>query len=121
MFTLFHFHINHFQIAAYGMLIGMIQQTKAKEEEEEEVIVKRLDGLKDYLDTARPTAVNLFYATERMKERGRRERKKKNSIMISCLREEANLIFQEDVYAGIRMCTIGKTNKQKSKHGLTIR
>ena len=54
--------------AAYGVVLGL-QSAK----EDEDAFFARLNEIVEYLATSRPTAVNLFWALERMRRLGRDE------------------------------------------------
>ena len=55
--------------AAYGVVLGL-----QSVEEGEEALFARLNEVVEYLATSRPTAVNLFWALERMRRFADRER-----------------------------------------------
>jgi len=78
--------------AAYGVIVGL--QTVADESGK---FFARLDEVTEYLATSRPTAVNLFWALDRMK--GRAESLKDDCStdeLREKLLEEAKLIHNED-------------------------
>ncbi|MBN2291467.1 MAG: S-methyl-5-thioribose-1-phosphate isomerase, partial [Pirellulales bacterium] len=83
--------------AAYGICIGL--QTVAGTDSRE-VFFARLDEVADYLASSRPTAVNLFWAIERMKasvEAYRDGGDTKTSAQIAQrLLDEARAIHEED-------------------------
>jgi len=78
--------------AAYGAYIG-IRNSKAAQAEE---LCKEFLEVKRYLSSARPTAVNLFWALERMEKRLLKELSKPVAEIKRALREEAESIRQED-------------------------
>lgn len=83
--------------AAYGVCLGL--QTVA--DRDEAAFFARLDEVTEYLATSRPTAVNLFWALERMKQRAREGRGEKPTSEIAAdLLAEARAIQEEDR----RMC-----------------
>ena len=67
--------------AAYGCVLG-VQQTQSSE------IKQTLEAVSDHLATSRPTAVNLFWALDRMK--------KADPLTASVLLDEAKKIHAED-------------------------
>jgi methylthioribose-1-phosphate isomerase len=79
--------------AAYGVCLGL--QTAAGADQA--AFFARLDEVTDYLATSRPTAVNLFWALERMKRKAREARgKKPTSQLAADLLAEARTIHEED-------------------------
>ncbi|MCP4778714.1 MAG: S-methyl-5-thioribose-1-phosphate isomerase, partial [Planctomycetaceae bacterium] len=78
--------------AAYGVVLGL-----QSVEEGEEALFTRLNEVVEYLATSRPTAVNLFWALERMRRFADRERV--NFAGVDQLREsllaEAKAIHEE--------------------------
>jgi methylthioribose-1-phosphate isomerase len=79
--------------AAYGVCVGM--QTAAGAEEN--AFFARLDHVTDYLASSRPTAVNLFWALDRMKRAACALRGKIAPARISAaLLAEARTIHEED-------------------------
>ncbi len=53
--------------AAMGVVLG-VRETKAREAE---ALLGEIDGVASFLATSRPTAVNLFWALERMKAKAK--------------------------------------------------
>ncbi|MFE8699303.1 S-methyl-5-thioribose-1-phosphate isomerase [Cytobacillus sp. FJAT-54145] len=78
--------------AAYGLLLGL----KNAPEENFDSFYGVLKENLTYLETSRPTAVNLFWALKRMDERAKLEREKPVAEIKAALEEEAHLIRQED-------------------------
>jgi methylthioribose-1-phosphate isomerase len=80
--------------AAYGVCIG-VQSAIGKSEAE---FFARLNQTADYLATSRPTAVNLFWAVERMRAAGKKLQDQKFSTLeiAERLLAEANAIYEED-------------------------
>jgi methylthioribose-1-phosphate isomerase len=79
--------------AAYGVCLGLQRAARATQK----VFFNRLDEVTDYLASSRPTAVNLFWALERMrqfalKRRGRRP----PAALLADLLGEARVIHEED-------------------------
>lgn len=78
--------------AAYGVLLGIIN-SKAKSTA---VLLRQLNKTADYLATSRPTAVNLFWALDRMKNVANENTKLAPEKFIKRMISEANAIFNED-------------------------
>jgi methylthioribose-1-phosphate isomerase len=79
--------------AAYGVVIGVQQAAGAGDE----AFFQRLVQVADYLAASRPTAVNLFWALERMKRLAERHRgRKQPGEIAAALLEEARAIHEED-------------------------
>ncbi len=78
--------------AAYGVCIGL--QTVAGRDET--ALFKRLDEVTDYLAGSRPTAVNLFWALDRMKARATELRGRAPVAVAEALLAEARAIHEED-------------------------
>ncbi len=78
--------------AAFGAYLG-IKGSKAKTYDE---LYEDFTKVKDYLATSRPTAVNLFWALDRMDERFKKEAGKSPEEVKNALREEAENIRIED-------------------------
>jgi len=79
--------------AAYGVCLGL--QTVAGADEP--AFFARLEEVTDYLAASRPTAVNLFWALERMKQKAVEARGKRATPQIAAdLLAEARLIHEED-------------------------
>ena len=78
--------------AAYGVCLG-VQDVVGSDET---TFFKRLHEAADYLATSRPTAVNLFWAIERMKQVALRLRGRPSSEIAAALLAEARAIHEED-------------------------
>jgi len=80
--------------AAYGVCVGL--QTVARNDEE--ALFRRLDEVCDYLAGSRPTAVNLFWALDRMKRKAAelRAKGKEPAEIAAGLLDEAKAIHDED-------------------------
>lgn len=76
-----------------------------------DVFEKELTVLSDYFATSRPTAVNLFWAINRMKERFNQEKSlgKGVSEIKKCLLEESELILTEDQEMATKIGQFGLT------------
>ena len=91
-------------VAAYGVVLGF-----------KEIIEKNMDSAKiyeiiNYLASSRPTAVNLFWALERMKKVFEEARNLSKSQIYSLLLQEARKIEDEDK----------SINKKIGEHGNTL-
>ncbi|WP_374724557.1 S-methyl-5-thioribose-1-phosphate isomerase [Calidifontibacillus erzurumensis] len=78
--------------AAYGVYLG----TKMSKAENYDQLYEDFKKVKDYLATSRPTAVNLFWALDRMEARFKKEAGKTAVEVKQALKEEADLIRAED-------------------------
>lgn len=79
--------------AAYGVVIGLQRGSLTSVSE----CVDRVCEAVDYLATSRPTAVNLFWALDRMKQRAHELRETANVVEIRAeLLAEAKAIHEED-------------------------
>jgi methylthioribose-1-phosphate isomerase len=78
--------------AAYGMCLG-VQNVVGRDEA---AFFSRLHETADYLATSRPTAVNLFWALERMKQAACRLRNHPTAEIAAALLAEARAIHEED-------------------------
>ena len=78
--------------AAYGVCLGL--QTVAGRDEA--AVDQRLDEVTGYLASSRPTAVNLFWALERMKNRAAELRGSAAAQIAEGLLAEARTIHEED-------------------------
>jgi methylthioribose-1-phosphate isomerase len=78
--------------AAYGVYLG----TKTSKTSNYEELYADFKNVKDYLASSRPTAVNLFWALNRMEARLKAEKDKSVSEIKEALKEEAEKIRLED-------------------------
>jgi methylthioribose-1-phosphate isomerase len=78
--------------AAYGLCLGL----QAVASRDEESFFARLNEAADYLASSRPTAVNLFWALERMKQRAQSMRGAGAQKIYEALLDEARAIYEED-------------------------
>ncbi len=80
--------------AAYGVVIGLKEQLDCHQTVDE----KNFLGIINILAATRPTAVNLFWALERMKKLGLTELEKglNPNQLYKCLLQEADRLFAED-------------------------
>lgn len=77
--------------AAFGVLLG----AQALDERDRDDTLGRVLECASYLSTARPTAVNLFWALERMAARARRDHAAGGAI-VAGLFEEARALYEQD-------------------------
>ena len=97
---------------AFGVLLG-IKNVKTKDYK---AFKKKLDGTIRYLASSRPTAVNLFWALERMKRCAEKNSKKHPAEIKKILCEEAFKIRKEDQDTCRRMASYGaKLVKDKDR------
>jgi methylthioribose-1-phosphate isomerase len=78
--------------AAYGVCLGL--QTVV--DRDETAFFRRLREVADYLATSRPTAVNLFWALKRMKQKASDLRLRPPQEIAAALLKEARAIHEED-------------------------
>jgi methylthioribose-1-phosphate isomerase len=78
--------------AAYGVVVGLKEVAKANRD----AVEKRVVEVADYLATSRPTAVNLFWALDRMRDVVTAQPDLSGPELIARLLEEARQIEQED-------------------------
>jgi methylthioribose-1-phosphate isomerase len=77
--------------AAMGVVLGVQDADQDKE-----VFFSKIDETCEYIATSRPTAVNLFWALDRMKNRARSLRGRPVAEILERLLAEANAIRDED-------------------------
>ena len=78
--------------AAYGVVLGLQDSIDATPE----AFTQELKDVTDYLATSRPTAVNLFWALDRLKRVGNEQASLPSSDRLARLLEEAATIETED-------------------------
>jgi methylthioribose-1-phosphate isomerase len=78
--------------AAYGVCVG-VQNIVGRDEN---AFFSRLHQVADYLATSRPTAVNLFWAIDRMRHAAESHRGKPAAEIAAALLAEAQAIHEED-------------------------
>lgn len=89
---------------AFGVYIGM-RNWAEKESANKSDFLSKLIEIGDYIDTSRPTAVNLHWAIERMKKKGKEiwqshlQKEMSIQIMLKQLLNEAETMLQEDISA----------------------
>jgi S-methyl-5-thioribose-1-phosphate isomerase len=90
--------------AGFGMAQVALQNANLSPEK----LIQKLEETKEYLDTARPTAVNLMHATERTLNRGKEAAKSGDADgIIKAVVDEADEIFEEDQRAATKMAEYG--------------
>jgi len=100
---------------ALGIVIGV----KGSAAERFDTFFKELKITADYLGSSRPTAVNLFWAIERMKKVARKNRAKKVKEIKNILLKEAIRIINEDKSSCRRMARFGAGLVKKNSNILT--
>lgn len=100
---------------ALGMVIG----TKDSDAETFDAFFKELRMTGDYLGSSRPTAVNLFWAIDRMKETAYKNRTRKVKEIKNILLKEAIKIIDEDKSSCRRMARFGAGLVRKDSRILT--
>jgi len=99
--------------AAYGVVLGMMN----REYQDKNDYNRRLNSVIAALKSTRPTAVNLFWALERMKKIASRFEKSDSNSKNKRLLREATLIHQEDKI----MCQkIGEYGARLIKNGYSV-
>lgn len=98
--------------AAMGIALGARQLAKIERPEE-------FDRLCQVFAATRPTAVNLFWAIERMRGVYKRTRSQGREALCACLEREAQKIHDEDIAANRRMGRYGATLIPKGATVLT--
>lgn len=88
--------------AAYGMYLG------AKDLKEEKFFQK-LNKIKKYLDSARPTAVNLKWATERIYQVAEKNKGKTVNTIKRLILKEAKILEKEDSKQNLNIGKYGST------------
>jgi methylthioribose-1-phosphate isomerase len=78
--------------AAYGVCVGVQSVVHA----DEATFFARLNEVVDYLASSRPTAVNLFWALDRMKKKAESLRGMRSEELAAALLTEAKAIHEED-------------------------
>jgi methylthioribose-1-phosphate isomerase len=89
--------------AAFGVYLG-IRKTKAASFSQ---LMKEISRVVDYLGSSRPTAVNLFWALERMRRVALENSSLSTAQLKKCLLEEAKRILDEDIKSGRAMGDAG--------------
>lgn len=79
--------------AAYGMVLA----AKEAKDDNYDVFIKKFEEMGSYLNTSRPTAVNLMWAVERMEKKARALRGYSMEEIRKYLEQEAVEIHKEDI------------------------
>ncbi len=99
--------------AAFGVLLGLREQ----EFSDGPAVAAKVDEVANYLATSRPTAVNLFWALDRMKSVARENAGCKPAEVLAHLESEAIRILEEDK----KVCTeIGRNGSELLHDGDTV-
>lgn len=77
---------------AYGLYIAMLPYQNS----DHEAFFKALSEVKAYIGSSRPTAVNLFWALNRMETHALSQREKRVMQILDAMRQEAHAIRDED-------------------------
>ncbi|MBI2521560.1 MAG: S-methyl-5-thioribose-1-phosphate isomerase [Bdellovibrio sp.] len=102
---------------AYGLFVGARNILNRKTKITHENFILELTKLADYLDSSRPTAVNLKWALKRMLDAAIKSTEKNVSTLCSLLEKEAILIHEEDK----KLCrNIGENGLSLIKSGMGI-
>lgn len=99
--------------AAYGVVLGI----KDLEEEDFDKFYHELKKVSEYLGSSRPTAVNLFWALDRMEKKALENREKSVAEIKKILVDEAMSIQREDEEICRR---IGENGIEVLKDGATV-
>ncbi len=92
--------------AAYGIVLAA-RESRATDLAE---LIIELNQAAELLQTARPTAVNLFWAIDRMLDRAQQAVDVRPEVLKDALLQEAHAIYEEDIWV----------NKQIGLHGLEL-
>lgn len=99
--------------AGYGVAIEMQRHVEKTVEEYHTILKQTIE----YLATSRPTAVNLFWALDRMKEAGNAYQEQSNVVCQKALEETAKEI---EVYEEHACISIGENALTVLKDGMTL-
>lgn len=99
--------------AAYGMVIGVNGIETANRDE----FFEKLESIADEMKNTRPTAVNLFWAVDRMVKKANENKDKSINEIKRIMLEEARKMDREDVESNRK---IGEYGNQLIKSGDTI-
>lgn len=99
--------------AAYGIVVEMQKYVEKSIEEYHDILEKNIA----YLATSRPTAVNLFYALDRMKKVGAKNKNVSNRQCQNRLEEEAKAIEEYEKTACV---AIGENALTLLKDGMSL-
>ncbi len=90
------YHLKVRGAPAIGIFAGYALYVLARQISETEDFFARLEDLSDYLNSSRPTAVNLSWALNRVKKAALNCRNLKRSEILNAMRTEAAVIHEED-------------------------
>jgi methylthioribose-1-phosphate isomerase len=90
--------------AAYGVALAVRELAR---EVDREQISDEIEPICEHLSKTRPTAVNLFWALERMKRTVAQNADLGREALVACLFEEAQAILDEDRANNLRMGRLG--------------
>ncbi len=91
--------------AAYGVVLAAIEFKSLKKDE----FMNEILGACDLIRNARPTAVNLMWAVDRMKTKIMLEQEDEIEDLINVLRSEAQFIQKEDLETNLTMAQNGNS------------
>ena len=92
--------------AAYGLVLGV----RAARDLPRDAFLTKLDEVAEYLNSSRPTAVNLAWALQRMQRFARAHHADTGAALFDALLDEAHAIMREDV----------ETCRRIGEHGATL-
>ncbi len=85
--------------AAFGLVLGL----RRKKFSGRESFLKNLDKISAYLASSRPTAVNLVWALDRLRQRARTADSRSAAVLTELMLKEARAILAEDRASCLRM------------------
>lgn len=101
---------------ALGFLLGM-QKTKVKEKSK---VLAQAHRLNKYLASSRPTAVNLFWALDRMQDIVKVNQNASKKEILSLLKREVERIIDEDIQMCFKMSEYGARLISRGDSLLTV-
>lgn len=105
--------------AAYGVVLG-VQALQTQYTVADTAFLQAVTAICRGLDAARPTAVNLRWAVERMNEKARQEAGKSVQAVYEQLLALAQTMYDEDIQINTAMAEYGATELAKLGRPLTI-
>ncbi len=102
--------------AAYGIVLGakslleQLSKAQSKGDPIEDAFWNGLAAVAEQMAGTRPTAVNLFWAIDRMRNRAARCRGSALDVVVQALEDEAEAIFREDA----------EINRRIGRHGASL-
>jgi methylthioribose-1-phosphate isomerase len=94
-------------VAAYGFVLGIKNVLNDTSLKDYKLFVKKVNHVVDILVSTRPTAVNLSWSVERMKNCVLTNYKENKNYILTKLLSEAKKIHKEDLDANIKMSKLG--------------